>query len=214
MTRQSRINGCRHDPFPSLRRDPMKFGRMALAATVCLLGILRVAPAKEAPLISREILFGNPERANPHLSPDGKMLAYLAPDKNNVLQVWLRTVGKEDDQKMTDDKKRGIRQYFWAYDNQHLLYLQDADGDENFHVYAVAIKDKDVRDLTPFKGARAQGIETDPNFPNEILVGLNGKDKTKYDMYRIDLKTVDAKLDTQNPGTVVGWGADPKVQIP
>jgi dipeptidyl aminopeptidase/acylaminoacyl peptidase len=191
----------------------MKIGCMALAATICLLSSLGSASAKQPPLIPREILFGNPERANPHLSPDGKMLAYLAPDKNNVLQVWLRTVGKEDDQKMTDDKKRGIRQYFWAYDNQHLLYVQDADGDENFHVYAVAIKDKEVRDLTPFKGARAQGIETDPSFPNEILVGLNVKDKTKFDMYRIDLKSGEAKLDTENPGRVVGWVADPKFQI-
>jgi len=42
------------------------------------------------PLIPREILFGNPERQNPQISPDGKYLAYLAPDKNNVLQVNFR----------------------------------------------------------------------------------------------------------------------------
>ncbi|HEY1859352.1 MAG TPA: S9 family peptidase, partial [Gemmataceae bacterium] len=91
--------------------------------------------------------------------------------------------------------------------------LQDADGDENFHVYAVDIKDKAVKDITPFKGARAQGVDTDPNFPNEILVGLNVKDKTKFDMYRIDLKSGESKLDTENPGTVVGWVTDPKFQV-
>jgi dipeptidyl aminopeptidase/acylaminoacyl peptidase len=191
----------------------MKLGWLALFALVCLLGCVCVASAKDAPLIPREILFGNPEKANPQLSPDGKLLAYIAPDKKNVLQVWLRTLGKEDDQKLTDDPKRGIRQYFWAFDNQHLLYLQDADGDENFHVYAVDIKDKAVKDITPFKGARAQGWGTDPNFPDQFLVGLNVKDKTKFDMYRIDLKTGEAKLDTENPGTVVGWVTDPKFQV-
>ncbi|MEH2407091.1 hypothetical protein [Nostoc sp.] len=50
------------------------------------------------PLIPREILFGNPEKTSPQLSPDGKYLAYIAPDEKNVLQVWLRTVGQEDDQ--------------------------------------------------------------------------------------------------------------------
>ena len=45
------------------------------------------------PLIPREILFGNPERANPQLSPDGKYLAYIAPDDKNILQVWLRAEG-------------------------------------------------------------------------------------------------------------------------
>jgi len=48
-------------------------------------------------LIPRDILFGNPERLNPQISPDGKYLAYLAPDTNNVVQVWLRTVGQQDD---------------------------------------------------------------------------------------------------------------------
>src|SRR5438445_11158158 len=108
----------------------MKLGWLALSTLMCLLGCVSLAWAKDVPLIPREILFGNPEKASPQLSPDGKLLAYLAPDKKNVLQVWLRTVGKEDDQKMTDDPKRGIRHVDWAYDNQHLLYMQDSDGDE------------------------------------------------------------------------------------
>jgi dipeptidyl aminopeptidase/acylaminoacyl peptidase len=83
------------------------------------------------PLIPREILFGNPKRARPQLSPDGQYLTYLAPDEKNVLQVWLRTVGQEDDRKLTDDQKRGIRMYFWTYSPQQLIYLQDSDGDEN-----------------------------------------------------------------------------------
>ncbi|HZU37025.1 MAG TPA: hypothetical protein VFA18_13985, partial [Gemmataceae bacterium] len=94
------------------------------------LGLLTAPPgmAKAPPaLIPREVLFGNPERASPQLSPDGKQLAYLAPDKKNVLQVWLRTVGQNDDRQLTEDPKRGIRMYLWAYDGKHLLYLQDAD---------------------------------------------------------------------------------------
>ena len=89
------------------------------------------ARADLPPLIPREVLFGNPERVGPQVSPDGKHLAYLRPDDKNVLQVWVRTLGKDDDAAVTQDPKRGIRQYFWAYDNKHLLYLQDADGDSS-----------------------------------------------------------------------------------
>jgi hypothetical protein len=81
--------------------------------------------AQLPPLIPREILFGNPERARPQLSPDGTFLSYLAPDDKNVLQVWLRTIGKTDDRPITQDKKRGIRSYFWADDGIHLIYLQE-----------------------------------------------------------------------------------------
>ena len=76
------------------------------------------------PLIPRDVLFGNPERANPQLSPDGKRLAWLAPDKKNVLQVWVKTIGKDDDKMVTADKKRGIRNYAWAPDNKTILYLR------------------------------------------------------------------------------------------
>lgn len=164
------------------------------------------------PLIPREILFGNPERTRPSLSPDGKYLAYLASDQNNVLQVWLRTVGQQDDRQLTADKKRGIRIYFWTYDGEQLIYLQDADGDENWHLYSANIKSNIVRDLTPFQGIRAEAIALDPNFPDQMLVGLNLQDRRKHDIYRINLKNGAVEFDTENPGNVVSWTADAQLQ--
>src|SRR5271169_3576744 len=146
-----------------------------LAVPIVILTVLvgAVVQAEPPPLISRDILFGNPERTSPALSPDGKRLAWLAPDTNNVLQVWVKTVGKDDDKIITADKKRGIRQYFWAKDNRNLLYLQDSDGDENFHAYGVDLDSGNVRDYTPFQGVRAQVTDLNPDFPNEVLVELN-----------------------------------------
>lgn len=183
---------------------------LAVAATLLTIS---QSYADLPPLIKREILFGNPERANPQLSPDGKYLTYLAPDQNKVLQVWLRTVGKNDDSVLTADKKRGIRSYFWTYDGEQLIYQQDSDGDENFHFYGVNIKSKQVRDLTPFKGVRAEIIALDHKFPNEMLVGLNIKDKRKHDAYRLNLKTGQATLEVENPVSVVQSVADPQFKI-
>jgi dipeptidyl aminopeptidase/acylaminoacyl peptidase len=165
------------------------------------------------PLIPREILFGNPQRTNPQLSSDGKNLAYLAPDDKNVLQVWLRTVGKQDDHKLTADRKRGIRSYFWAHDGEHLVYLQDTDGDENDHLHGVNIKTHIVRDLTPFQGVKAQLVSSQAKYPHELLVGLNLKDKRKFDVYRINLESGAVQFDTANPGNVVSWTADPHFKV-
>lgn len=165
------------------------------------------------PLIPRETLFGNPERTRPQLSPDGQYLAYIAPDEKNVLRVWLRTVGQEDDRQLTDDKKRGIRMYFWTYKAQQLIYLQDSDGDENFHLYSVNIDSDVVRDLTPFQGVKAQPVDLDPEFPDEVLVGLNLTDRQKFDVYRINLNTGAVEFDTDNPGNVVSWTADATFQV-
>jgi hypothetical protein len=45
-----------------------------------------------SPLISREVLFGNPDKASPQLSPDGSQLGFLAP-VDGVLNVWVGPAG-------------------------------------------------------------------------------------------------------------------------
>lgn len=105
------------------------------------------------PLIPREVLFGNPERADPQISPDGTQLGYLAP-VDGVLNVWIRTLGKVDDRAVTADKHRGIRNFLWQFDNRHILYTQDLGGDENWRLYQTDIASKQTKDLTPFDKVR------------------------------------------------------------
>ena len=179
-------------------------------------GLFLPAPAARAelpPLIPREVLFGNPVKASPQISPDGKRLSYVAPDKKNVLQVWVTALGKDDARQVTNDRKRGIRIHQWTYAPDTLLYLQDNDGDENFHLYSVNLADNVVRDLTPFQGVRAQLLGLHRDFPNEVLVGLNVKNRRLHDVYRIDLTTGAVVLDTKNPGDVVGWDTDAKFRV-
>src|SRR5271167_224899 len=107
--------------------------------------------AESPALIPRKILFGNAERLSPTVSPDGKMLAYLAPDKSGVMNVWVRTVGQSDDHVVTSEK-RDFFSYEWQQDSAHILYTQDNNGDENFHVYQTDLKGANTRDLTPFAG--------------------------------------------------------------
>jgi len=183
------------------------------AAAVLALMSVGEALADLPELIPRELLFGNPQRTNPQISPDGQYLAYLAPDENNVLQVWMRTVGQQDDKKLTADKKRGIHFFGWAYDGEHLGYGQDADGDENWHHYMVNLKTGVSRDLTPFQGVQARTVAANPDFPNELLIGLNLKDRRTHDVYRLDLKTGAVVLDTENPGNVIRWTADRQFKV-
>ncbi len=61
-------------------------------------------------MIPRALLFGNPVRDAPSLSPDGEKLAWVAPDAKGVMQVWVRTLqGKDDTRTVTNEPKRGVR---------------------------------------------------------------------------------------------------------
>ncbi len=189
------------------------YGR-TIPIALALLGTPVTSRAELPPLIPREVLLGNPERTSPKISPDGKRLAWIAPDKNNVLQVWVKTVGGSDDRAVTADKKRGIRNYVWAHDDRHILYVQDADGDENWHLYGVDLAgDGPARDLTPIKGVQARIAGLDPKFPDQVLVALNQRDPRIHDIYRLDLKSGALDLDTENPGDVAGFHADPDFRV-
>jgi dipeptidyl aminopeptidase/acylaminoacyl peptidase len=162
-------------------------------------------------LIPRQVLFGNPERVSPDLSPDGTRLAWIAPHEG-VLNVWVApaaAAGVDWDaaQVVTDDADRGIRQFVWAHDGRHLLYLQDTGGDENWRLHDVDIETMQRRDLTPFDGVQTQLIASERKFPAEILVGLNRDNPELHDVYRLDLVTGELTKEVENPG-FVDWVAD------
>ncbi len=97
------------------------------------------------PLIPRADLFGNPQKNSAGISPDKKWIAWLAP-VDGVLNVWVAPIGDMNAATpVTQDKKRGIRSYYWTYDSAHLLYRQDAGGDENFHVFAVDVTNRTTK---------------------------------------------------------------------
>ncbi|MGH9189364.1 MAG: S9 family peptidase [Acidimicrobiales bacterium] len=158
-------------------------------------------------LVPRQVLFGNPERVSPSISPDGASLAWVAPDEG-VLNVWVAPVGSIDEARpVTRDRDRGIRSFTWAHDGRHLLYVQDKGGDENWRIYAVDLGTGAIRDLTPFEGVQARIEEIDKRFPNDVLVGLNRDNPELHDVYRLDLATGDLELVAKNPG-FIGLMAD------
>ncbi len=170
----------------------------------------------EAPLLPREVLFGNPERAAPQISPDGKYISYCSA-VNGVLNVFVAPADDLTKAKaVTADKTRGITTYFWAYTGKHIIYTQDTGGNENFRVYAVDVTTGESKPLTtgdPIKGpdgkpiilpsgrplytsARIEGISE--RFPGEILVELNTRDPQFHDLFKIDVVTGASTLVFEN----------------
>ena len=195
---------------------------MRRLARLILLVMLQTSAGLQAelpPLIPRSVLLGNPERWGPKISPDGTRLAWIAPDTNNVLQVWVRSLAGGEEKIVTADKKRGVRQFFWAKDNRTLLYAQDSDGDENFHIFGVDLKSGNVRDYTPFQGVRVDNVDSgdelslNSKFPANALLSLNLRNRSLFDVYRLNLTNGALELDTENPGDVTAWTADAKQQI-
>ncbi|MFI5339572.1 MAG: S9 family peptidase [Candidatus Methylomirabilales bacterium] len=183
-----------------------------------------------APLIPRDVLFGNPDRAALRVSPDGRHLSFLAP-VNGVLNVWVAPVENIGAAKpVTKDTGRGIHIYFWAYTSRNLLYLQDQGGDENWKVFSVDLVSGQAKDLTPVESIpgpdgkpmilpsgkpmrpKARIEQVSPKFPDTILVGLNARDPRYHDLYRVNIRTGELTVVQQNPG-FEGFVADDDYRV-
>lgn len=160
------------------------------------------------PLIPRTLLFGNPEKSQVRLSPDGTKISFLA-DVKGVANVWVGPADKPDQAKpVTDDTGRGISTYKWAYTNKHILYLRDNKGDENWKLYSVDVSTKQSKSLTPLDGVVAQIQQVSDKFPNEILVVMNDRDPQLFDVYRINILTGEKKLILKNEEGFIGFTTD------
>ena len=171
-----------------------------------------VIAGDSAPIIPRALLFGNPDRSGPSLSPDGRWLAWLAPVAG-VLNVWLAPVGELDKgAPVTFDTHRGIRTYFWTFCPNQLVYMQDQAGDENWHLYRVDVVSLEVLDLTPYPAinARVEGISS--RRAAELLLGMNDRNAQHHDLYRVNVLTGARELVLQND-RFVGFVSDADLNV-
>ncbi len=166
----------------------------------------------EYKLIPRDILFGNPVKTSPKLSPDGKKMAYLAPSEE-VLNVWVKTIGEDNDKMVTNDTNRGIRRYFWSEDSEYIFYLQDIGGDENWRLYSVDLKTDKIKDLTPFDNVQVRIEDHNKFHPQKMLIGMNKEDPKVHDVYNLHIKTGRITLVAKNPGNISSWVADIDLKV-
>jgi len=208
--------------LPSLLRSALA---LALVLPLAAEAAKPAAPASKKtlpPLIDRDKFFGNPEIAGAQLSPDGKWIAFLKPFKD-TRNVWVKKVGEpySKGRLITADPKRPIPGFFWSRDGKQILFVQDKDGDENYNVYAVdpsaapaAGKDApEARNLTAAKGARAQILSVPKADPDTIYVGLNDRDASWHDVYKVKISTGERTLIRKNTERIAGWMFDKQANL-
>jgi dipeptidyl aminopeptidase/acylaminoacyl peptidase len=174
------------------------------------------------PLIDRELFFGDPEISGARISPDGMYIAFLKP-LNKTRNVWVKRT-TEDFSKarpITADTTRPIQVFFWSRDGKYILYAQDKAGDENFQAYAVNPADPPAagsqvpaaRNLTDLKGVRVEIYEVPKSDPDLIYIGLNDRDKSWHDLYKLKISTGERTLLRKNTDRIGGWIFDNTDQL-
>ena len=166
------------------------------------------------PIIDRELLFGDPEISGAQLSPDGEYIAFLKPWKE-TRNVWVKKTGQpfSSARLMTTETARPVGGYLWTRDSKYIVYVKDNAGDENFNVYAVdpaaapaaGADAPPSRDLTNLKGVRVMLFSAPKSDPDVLYIGLNDRDKSWHDLYKLKISTGERTLIRKNTDRIAAW---------
>jgi dipeptidyl aminopeptidase/acylaminoacyl peptidase len=170
-----------------------------------------------APIIDREVFFGNPEINGARISPDGRFIAFRKPYKG-TMNIWIKSADEPFDRAriLTNEAARPISSFFWSRDSRFIMFSKDNGGDENFNVYAVAVESQPASEAeVPTTRNLTNALKVQTNIyrlplkePDAIYVGLNDRDPKWHDLYKIKISTGERTLLRQNTDRFVGWQFD------
>ncbi len=157
------------------------------------------AAAEPVALIPRRALFDPPQRTWATISADGAQLAFLGP-VDGVQNVWLAPLDKlEAARPLTKITDRDVlNKLVWPHDNRHVVFFREQGGDENWQAQCIDVETGEIRALTPGPGVRSYIQQHSAQFPGELLLSHNARDKRFYDVYRVNVATGESSLVFEN----------------
>ncbi|MFF5995018.1 S9 family peptidase [Lysinibacillus sp. KU-BSD001] len=161
--------------------------------------------------ISVEDFMRNPGNGGYQLSPDGQYISFVS-DWESRLNVFVKNMNDDSEPvRVTSTTDRNIAGFFWKDD--HIFYMKDNGGDENYHIYSSSFNGATEQDLTPYPNVVAYPIDYLKDVKDEILIMMNKEDATVFDVYKLNVTTGETKLIAKNPGNIQSWIPDSNGQI-
>src|ERR1044071_665481 len=187
-----------------------------LAMQACMANAQTKAAKEPIPLIERELFFDNPEIAGSQLSADGKMVSFLKAN-NGILNIWVKKFDEPFDKaRPLTASKEPMSGYFWTHDGKYILFAYSKGGDENDNIYAVNPLDQaepgtgvpPARNLTPNDKVKAYIFNVSRKNPDVLWVGMNDRDASWHDLYKVEISTGKLTLLETNKDRLTSWVFD------
>lgn len=146
------------------------------------------ANAVAGSLVTVEELARAPDLFELKLSPSGRELATIETVDGRG-EIRVRDLSSGTVKSIYRDPARSLSNVKWSADGRWLLFLQDAGGDEGYHLYRLDPQHPGLPpvDLTPFAGIEANIVGLPVRNPGTALVSVNRRDPQYPDVFAIDL---------------------------
>lgn len=175
----------------------------------CFFVLLALVACKSEPkleLIPVDVFFKSQHQSQYRISPNGKYLCFLQ-SYNNKLNVFVREVGDTTATQLTSYTDVAVRTCMWVGDDK-LLFIKDKDRSNGCSAF---LMDKDGGNLKVVHHkpkTELTVIDKRVSKKGDILIALNDRDETVFDVYRLNIYTGKKVLYAKNPGNIVRWFSD------
>lgn len=147
------------------------------------------------------------------ISPDGKKLAWLAV-KGVSLHFHIKDLERNSIHTLPAGNFYG--NFAWAQDSRRLIFARQQ-GDENAVYVTLDTEQADdhpkLVPISPAGGVKALLVRQIINDPGHVLIAHNQRDKTVFDLFRINIDTFEQTLIAKNPGDVTQWLTTPQGEL-
>ena len=162
-----------------------------------------------------ETFFRLPEKSNFKISPDGRHYAFIGPYKRRKNLYVVGTDADAQEKHLTKFEDRGLSGFAWA-NNRHIIFLKDAGGDEDFHLWIIDIETMNVDDLTPYEGVRVDILDILPDDDEHVLITMNKNNPQLFEPFRLNTHSGEMTQLAENEDVdapIVGWITDNEGQL-
>ena len=157
--------------------------------------------------------FKTPEKSNFKISPDGKYLSYVKPDREKQ-QLFIKSLADGNERKAITFGNYAGRDYSWTFDNK-IVYTQydpNPNKDES-KLITLDVATLKQSEMLSEKKVRIRILNRNKLQPDEITIEMNKRDSTFFDIYRLNVKTGELKTYLLNTGKITDWYPDSEGKI-
>lgn len=151
-----------------------------------------------------ELFFHTAEKTHFRISPSGTHISYLQEHEghNSIIILDIASGNTQ-----TVPANSDVESAFWANDDELIFLLKRRPGD-SLRLMSVNREALAIRSILPPTDAHLRWIAPIQVKNNEILISLNDRDSSVFDVYRLNIVTGKRNLVAENPGNIVKWLTD------
>ncbi|MGH2623069.1 MAG: prolyl oligopeptidase family serine peptidase, partial [Sphingobacterium sp.] len=153
------------------------------------------------------------ERTSFKISPDGRKIAYLGVHDHCKNIFILDLVNADSSKQLTYQENFNVQSFFWL-DDGRIIFSNTQSSTDSLRLFHVDVSSDKILPLLAPINAKLRWVQPIVNNKGSLVVAINERDSSLFDLHRIYLDGRPNELLHENPGNVMRWIGAPDGSVP